>query len=214
MERVKRFWGRFKSIAIVFSFVVNFVMVVTLLVLTIPALQTAFALKTGLAEPLLDNLDAAFVGLGDSTIASTIHIDQPATIRFDLPLDQPLPIDFPLSIEQDTVVTLTAPVPLILPATFNLPGGGGSINGTVNLSLPAGTQLPIHLSMVVPVQATIPVQMRVPVDQNVPIQMDVPINIRLGESGLAPAVEQLRAVFRPLRSRLERLPDGIALGGE
>ncbi len=187
MERLKRFWKGFKDIAIVFSFVVNFVMVAALLIFSVPALK------------MLDNLDAAFVGLGDSTINTTIRIDQPAAIRFDLPLDQPLPIDFPLSIEQDTVVVLTAPVPLVLPATFNLPGGGGSINGTVNLSLPAGTQLPIHLSMVVPVQATIPVQMLVPVDQNVPIQMDVPVSIRLGEAGLDPAVERLRAVFRPLR---------------
>jgi len=194
MEGEKRFWKRFKDIAIVFSFIVNFVLVVALLIFAIPALK------------MLDNLDAAFVGLGDSTIETTIHIDQPAGIRFDLPLDQPLPIDFPLPIEQDTVVVLTAPVPLVLPATFNLPGGGGSINGTVNLSLPAGTQLPVHLSMVVPVQATIPVKMLVPVDQSVPIQMDVPVSIRLGESGLDPAVERLRAVFRPLRPQLDWLP--------
>lgn len=194
MERVKRFWKRFKDVAIVYSFIVNLVLVVALLIFAMPALK------------MLDNLDAAFVGLGDSTIETTIHIDQPAAIRFDLPLDQPLPIDFPLPIEQDTVVVLTAPVPLVLPATFKLPGGGGSINGTVNLSLPAGTRLPVHLSMVVPVQATIPVQMRVPVDQSVPIQMDVPVSIRLGESGLDPAVERLRAVFRPLRPQLDWLP--------
>lgn len=212
MERLKRFWGAFRNIAIVFSFVVNFVMVVALLVLAVPGLRAAFALKVGLVEPLLSNLDAAFVGLGDSTIRTTIPIDQPTRIRFDLPLDQQLPIDFPLSIEQDTVVTLNAPVPLTLPATFNLPGGGGSINGTVSLSLPPGTRLPIHLSMIVPVSATIPVRMTVPVDQDVPIQMDVPVSIRLGESGLDPAVEQLRAVFRPLQAQLDKLPDGIEFG--
>lgn len=194
MERVKRFWKVFKDIAVVFSFVVNFVMVVALFIFIGPALK------------MLDDLDAAFVGLGDSTITTTIHIDQPAAIRFDLPLDQPLPIDFPLSIEQETVVVLTAPVPMVLPATFNLPAGGGSIRGTVSLSLPAGTHLPIRLKMVVPVQATIPVQMVIPVDQNVPIRMDVPVSIRLGESGLGPAVEELRAVFHPLRSQLDWLP--------
>lgn len=209
---VERLWNGFKNVAIVFSFLVNFILVVALLVFTVPGIRAAFALKNGLVEPLLRNLDAAFVGLGDSTINTTIPINQPTRIRFDLPLDQQLPINFPLSIEQDTVVMLNAPVPLVLPATFNLPGGGGSIHGTVNLSLPAGTRLPIHLSMIVPVSATIPVQMLVPVDQDVPIRMDVPVSIKLGESGLDPAVEQLRAVFRPLQAQLDRLPDGIEFG--
>lgn len=35
--------------------------------------------------------------------------------------------------------------------------------------------------------------------------------IRLGEAGLDAAVEERRAVFRPLRARIESLPDGIEL---
>jgi hypothetical protein len=31
----------------------------------------------------------------------------------------------------------------------------------------------------------------------------------LGEAGLDPAVEELRAVFRPLKEQVESLPDGI-----
>jgi len=209
MERLKRFWNAFKDIAILFSFAVNFVLVVLLLGISVPALRTVFALKVGMVEPLLNDLDTAFVGLGEATIDTTIQIDESIPIQFDLLLDQSLPIDFPLSIEQDTAVVMTAPVPLNLPAQFNLPGGGGVINGSVSLSLPVGMVMPIRLSMVVPVSQTVPVRMNVPVNQTIPIQMAVPVHIELGETGLDPAVEELRAVFRPLRVQIENLPDGI-----
>ncbi len=212
MERLKRFWHAFKDIAIIFSFAVNFILVASLLVMSVPGLKAAFEIKNGLVEPLLNDLDAAFVGLGEATVDTTVQIDEPMPIRFNMPLNQPLPIDFDLTIDQDTVVVLNAPVPLNMPAQFNLPGGGGVINGSVSLALPTGMQLPVHLSMVVPVSQTIPVRMNVPVSQTIPIQMEVPVSIKLGESGLDPAVQDLRAVFRPVQDILDSLPDGIELG--
>jgi len=210
MEGLKRFWNAFRNIAITFSFIVNFVLVVLLLVISIPALRTVFALKVGLVQPLFNDLDAAFVGLGDATIDTTVQIDKSIPIQFDLPLDQPLPIDFQLSIEQNTAVVLQQSVPLNgLPARFDLPASGGIINGYVSLSLPAGLRLPVHLSMVVPVSQTIPVRMNVPVSQTIPIQMTVPVHIKLGEAGLDSAVGDLRAVFQPLKEQIESLPDGI-----
>jgi hypothetical protein len=215
MERATRFWNAFKNIAIVFSFTVNFVTVVALLVVTLPALRAVFAIKTGTVEPLLQNLDSAFVGLGEATIDTTVNIDESIGIQFELPLDQPLPIDFDLSIAQPTDVYLTESVPLNnLPATFNLPGGGGVINGTVSLSLPQGMRLPIRLDMTVPVSTTIPVRMDVPVDETIPIQMQVPVHIELGEAGLDPAVQDLRGVFLPVNELVQSLPDGIEIGSE
>lgn len=214
MERVNRFWNAFKNVAIVFSFVVNFVLVVVLLLAAIPGTRAALALKSDLVEPMLEDLDAAFVGLGESEIDTTVDIDEETPIRFDLPLDEQLDVDFPLAIDQDTTVTLIEPVPLNLSATFNLPGGGGVINGSVQLSLPAGTRLPIHLDMTVPVSSTIPVRLTVPVSQTVPIQMQVPVHIDLGEAGLDPAVQDLREVFEPMRVRVESLPDDIQFGAD
>lgn len=212
MEGLKRFWNAFKDVAILFSFVVNFVLVVSLLVISVPGLRAIFALKTGLVEPLLNDLDAAFVGLGEATIDTTVHINEPIPIQFVLPLEEPLDIDFQLPIEQNTTVVLQQAVPLTgLPAQFNLPGGGGVINGYVSLSLPAGMRLPVYLNMTVPVSQTIPVRMSVPVSQTIPIQMTVPVQITLGEAGLDPAVEELRAVFYPLKEQIESLPDGIEL---
>ena len=211
MERLKRFWDAFKDIAILFSFAVNFFLVVTLLVVSIPGLRMAFALKTGLVEPLLNDLDTAFVGLGEATIDTTVQINEPIPIQFDLPLNQPLPIDFLLPIEQDTVVVLNEPVPLFLPAQFNLPAGGGMINGSVSLALPVGLQLPVHLSMFVPVTQTIPVRMNVPVEEMIPIQMVVPVHIKLGESGLDSVVSELRGALLPVKEQVDKLPDGIEL---
>ena len=211
MEGLKRFWDAFRDIAILFSFAVNFVLVVVLLVVSIPGLRMAFALKTGLVEPLLSDLDTAFVGLGEATIDTMVQIDESIPIQFGLPLDQPLPIDFQLPIEQDTIVVLNAPVPLSMPAQFSLPGGGGAIYGAVSLSLPAGMQLPVRLSMVVPVSQTIPVRMDIPVNQMVPIQMSVPVHIKLGESGLDSVVRDLRGSIQPVKEQVDKLPDGIEL---
>jgi len=211
MDRVKRYWEAFKNVAIVFSFIVNLIFVIALLVVTVPALRTTFAIKTGLVEPMLEDLDQAFVQLGESTIETQIPIDQQVPIQFQLPLDEQLGIDFPLPIEQNTTVVLTEDVPLERPARFVLPGAGGAINGSVRLELPEGLSLPIRLNMVVPVTSTIPVRMDVPVDQQVRIRMNVPVDIPLGEAGLDPAVQELRGVFQPLSEKLDQLPDGVRL---
>jgi len=207
-QRLNRAWQAFANIAIVFSFAVNLTLILTLVLAIGPLMQ----LKNGLLEPLLLNLDRAFLGLGETTIETTVQVDQPIGIRFDLPLDQPLELDFDLAIQQETVVVLTEAVPLNnMPARFTLPGGGGAINGTVSLSLPAGMRLPIRLDMVVPVENTIPVRMDIPVDEEVPVGMDIPVSIQLGEAGLNPAVQRLRDVFTPVHELMRQLPDGFEL---
>ncbi len=202
-QRIKDFWAAFKDIAIVFSFVVNLILVLVLLIAIIPLLQ----LKSSFLEPLLNDLDQAFLGLAETQIDTVVNVDQTIPIRFTLPLSQPLPLDFDLPINQATDVILRDSVPLQVQASFVLPGGGGSINGTVSLALPAGMRLPVNLEMVVPVETTIPVVMNVPVDQMVPIQMEIPVQIPLGEAGLDPAVQELRDVFTPLNVLLDKIPD-------
>ncbi|MGC9398496.1 MAG: hypothetical protein ACP5HM_05100 [Anaerolineae bacterium] len=176
-----RFWGAFKDIAIIFSFVMNFVLLMVLLLSPGPIFQA----KSHIAEPLLADMDRAFAGLGETDIISTVHINEEPLIKFDLP------------IRQNIAVTLTEPVPLQVPATFFLPGGGGSINGTVYLKLPPGMRLPIDL------------QMTVPVSENVPITMSVPVTINLNEGGLEPAIIELRNVFSPINATLQSLPDSL-----
>jgi hypothetical protein len=176
---VRNIWEAFKNFAILFSFAVNFVLILVLLLSPGPL----FMAKSQVAEPLLVDLDSAFAALGDTRIKSMVNIADTMPVVFDLPL------------AQNTNVILTKPVPIQAPATFLWPAGGGAIHGTVQLVLPEGLALPVALNLMVPVSTTIPVV------------MNVPVEIPLAEAGMAPAIEQLRAVFKPMTNVLQSLPD-------
>lgn len=178
-SEIKKIWAAFKTFAIIFSFIVNITLVIILLLSPDPLFMT----KTEVAEPLLLDLDSAFEALGETTIQTTVQINHMLPISFDLPL------------QEETAVILNESVPLKVPATFYLPSGGGSINGVVSLELPKGQALPITLDFVVPVESSIPVE------------FSVPVEIELYNAGMGPAIDELRAVFRPLTEFVQELPD-------
>jgi hypothetical protein len=171
----------FKNFAIIFSFIVNFVLVIVLLIV---AGWILFPAKTDLVEPLLDDLQGAIDALGEATIVTTI------------PIDRRVPVSFTLPLNQATVVVLSQNVALERPATFYLPGGGGSIRGTVVLNLPQGLELPVLLNL------------DVPVDNTIPVQFDVEVSIPLKETELEQVVVKLNKVLGPIRDYLDKLPDG------
>jgi hypothetical protein len=181
-ERRRALWEAYKNIAIVFSFIVNFVLVIVLLLIVG---WLIFPTKTDVVEPMLDDLQGAVNALDSATIVRTIQIDEQVPVNFTLPL------------EQTTVVVLSQDVQLVRPATFVLPDGGGSINGTVSLSLPTGLALPVMLDLDVPVQNVIPVRF--------PVQVSIPLR----ETELSQVVVELNAVLGPLRDFLDDLPDGF-----
>lgn len=175
-------WEAFKNLAIIFSFIVNFVLVIVLLLFVGWLL---FPIKTDVVEPMLDKFQGAVNALDDATIIQTITIDQQVPVNFSLPLNQ------------GTTVVLSQDVDVVRPATFSLPGGGGSINGTVALKLPQGLQLPIILNMDVPVENFIPVQF--------PVEVSIPLR----DTELNQVVVELNSVLEPLRDFLDDLPDGF-----
>jgi hypothetical protein len=181
-NRITDFWEAFKNLAIIFSFIVNFVLVIVLLLV---AGWVLFPTKTDVVEPMLDDLQGAINALDEATITRTI------------PIDQQVPVSFTLPLEQSTVVVLSQDVQLVRPATFHLPAGGGSINGTVTLNLPKGLQLPIALDLDVPVKNFIPVKF--PVDVRIPLK----------ETELSQVVVELNRVLGPIRQLLDDLPDGF-----
>jgi hypothetical protein len=203
------FWNAFKNVAIVFSFAVNIVLLIVLLALLVPGVRTLLVLRNGLLEPLVTDLDGAFISLGQATIDTTVRIDESIPINFTLPLNQSLPIDFELPIDENTTVYLTQNVPIDAPATFTFPSTGGAISGRVRLALPAGMPLPVRLDLSVPVKQQVPVELKVPVSQEVPIQMDVPVEITLGESGLDVVVGELRQALVPARRVVDTLPSKL-----
>lgn len=172
-------WQAFKNFAIIFSFIVNIIVIIGLLLalpLLIPALN-------GVAKPLVGGLTDSFVQMGDASIERTIAVDDQIPVVFTLPL------------QENTNVLLVEPVPMSVPATFVLPAGGGTINGTVILELPSGTSLPVALDMQVPVSTTIPVQ------------LDVGVDIPLQETELATPFNTLRLLFEPLNGFMDGLPN-------
>ncbi|GIV97849.1 MAG: hypothetical protein KatS3mg057_2506 [Herpetosiphonaceae bacterium] len=163
---------------IFFSFGLNLLL---LLILAVLGLQL-FILKNGLgpAKPLVRELDSAVAGLQNATIKTTV------------PLSESLPITLKVPVKQDTTVVTIAPVPLNdLPARIVFPGGGGQLNASVNLELPAGMVLPVHL------------EMTIPLTDSVPVRLSVPVNIPLRETELGPPFEQLGNVVKPLKELVD-----------
>jgi hypothetical protein len=175
-------WEAFKNIAIVFSFTVNFVLIIVVLLLVGWLL---FPAKTDVVEPLLDNLQGAVNALDNATIMRTI------------PIDEQVPVNFTLPLKQATTVVLSQDVRLVRPATFVFPNGGGAIHGTVTLDLPTGLALPILLDM------------NVPVENEIPVQFDVEVTIPLKETELNVVVVELNNILQPVRKLFDDLPDGF-----
>ncbi len=178
MHPMRVWWNAFKTVAIFFSFTLNLVLVIVVLLL----LMQIFQIKNGILEPLIDGLHRNFVGLDEAVIERTINVDDQIPVQFDLPLDQ------------STDVVLTADVPIAANASFTLPGGGGIINGRVDLVLPAGLVLPIKLEMTVPVDTTIPIHL--------PVDVEIPLN----ETQLHGPFDNLRELLEVYVCLLDNLP--------
>jgi hypothetical protein len=172
-------WNAFRNIAIAISFIINFVLIVTLLIVV----TLLFGIKGGILQPLVNGLYGSFVGLDQSTILTTIHVSDTVPVKLNIPL------------QTNTTVILTSDVPIRANASFNLPGGGGTINGMVNIVLPTGLKLPVSLDLLVPV------------NDKLPVVLNVPVNIRVQDTQLHDAISQLQSVLRPYVRLLGNLPD-------
>lgn len=171
-------WQAFKNFALIFSFLLNvlfFIALVLVLVNVIPVVN-------GIAEPIVSGLNQSFVEIGAAHIVRTVEVEDT------------IPVEFDLTVDTETVALLTEPVPMTIPTTFVLPGGGGFINGSVTIELPAGTGLPVKFNTTVPVRESVPVKLAVSVD------------IPLEETELAEPFADLQALFAPLDEFLTKLP--------
>ncbi|NLX09448.1 MAG: hypothetical protein GXY36_07305 [Chloroflexi bacterium] len=180
MQRFRVWWNSFKTVAILLSFILNLVLIIVVLLL----LMQIFQIKNGILEPLIDGLHSSFVGLDEATIIRTIQVEDEIPVVFDLPLNQ------------RTNVVLVEDVRLDANATFTLPGGGGMINGRVDIVLPRDLVLPVQLNMIVPVDTQIPV--------NLAVDVEIPLN----ETELHAPFVNLRDLLEPYVRILDHLPDG------
>jgi hypothetical protein len=203
MQRIREYWNAFKNIAIILSFIANFVLIVVLLVV----MQNLFIIKNDVAEPLVDGLHENFVGLNEAEIVADVTVDDEIPISFTLPVEDTIPVQFTLPVQQDrTEVVLVEDVAIgNMPAQFTT-GPGSTLVGSVSITLPAGTRLPVALDMLVEVDHQLPVALKVDVEQKVPVQLNVPVNIQLRDTQLTEPFSNLRLLFEPFVQALDNLP--------
>lgn len=185
---IMRFIGRmvlafFKIIwnfMVIFSFIVNVILVAVLLVLGV----FIFELKNNIAQPLIGGLHSTAVGLHDATIDWTI------------PVRDNIPVDLDIQLNTITTVVLVAPVPLQVNARIDLPGiNAYNVSAVVNLELPVGLELPVQLDVPVPVR------------ERLDVSLDVRAVIPLSQTQLADPIDNLGLLFEPLAIALHNLPN-------
>jgi hypothetical protein len=198
--RALRFIGKwFWRFMIVFSFIVNVVLVGVIIVL----LLTIFDIKRNIAQPLLEGLHSSFVGLNDSTIDWTI----PVRTSLDV-TDKMIQVNDSITLDTDTIVKLTQDVSLVVNANITLPGVGNLNNAQVSLALPKDLELPVHLNLDVPVLIDVPVNL-----YDIPVDLDVRAVIPLSQTQLHDPVDNLRLLFEPIVRALGNLPDDYSEAG-
>lgn len=170
-------WQAFKSFAIIFSFTVNFILLIVLLLIA----PLILPIVSEIVIPIVSGLTVSFEEMGDASIVRTVPVNDNLGIEFNLPLNQ------------QTVVVLSEDVPLNVPATVSI-GAGSVIYGTVDLTLPKGLELPVQLTL------------DVPVSQTIPVELDVSVEIPLNETELGTPFSRLKAIFKPLDELLKSLP--------
>lgn len=179
----KWFW-RFM---IIFSFIVNLVLIIILLL----AGLFIFQIKAQIADPLIGGLHSTAVGLDEATIDWVIPVRDTIPVKLDIPL------------QTNTTVVLTDPVPLTVSALIDLPGlNASNVPATVQLTLPEGLALPVALDLVVPV------------DEPLDIALDVRAVIPLRRTQLHDPFEQLALLFEPLSIGLHNLPNNFNEAGD
>ncbi len=186
-----RFGPAFWTLGALFSFALNIVLIVTVLLL----LQHVFTLKALVQDQLLGGLAENFRKMDEAVIRTEVVVNDTIPVQFELP------VQFDLPVETETVVVLTRDTS-IRGARVDLRTGGLLIqNAPADIVLPAGTELPVRLSIVVPVNTI------VPVDTRIPVTLRVPVAIPLRETELHEPFVGLQRVLEPYQRLLEGLPD-------
>jgi hypothetical protein len=169
-----RFFWRFM---VIFSFIVNLVLVVVILALVL----MIFDIKNNIATPLVAGLHSSFVGLDNATIDWTIPVREDVPVKLNIPIDT------------NTVVVLTEDVPLTVDASIS--GDVVVRYARVTLTLPKDLELPVKLDLAVNV------------DDTLPVELDVRAVIPLQDTQLHDVADSLRLLLEPMAVGLYNLPD-------
>ena len=190
---------------VIFSFIVNLVLIIVLLVLGL----MIFEIKNNVADPLVQGLHRTAVGLDKATIDWTIPVRDELFIDLQVPINQ----DSILStvteyngeavepIAGETLVTLTRDVPIVINNALIQSPDLTLRNAQVNITLPAGTSLPVSLDLEVGLQT------------DIPVALDVRAVIPIAETQLTDPIQTLQLLFEPLAVGLHNLPSDFNEAG-
>ncbi len=190
---------------VIFSFIVNLVLIIVLLVLGI----LIFEIKNNVADPLVQGLHRTAVGLDKATIDWTIPVRDSLSIDLDVPINSQT-IQSTVSeyngqpvapIAGETLVTLTRDVPLVINNAFIQSPDLTLRNAQVNITLPAGTSLPVSLDLELGLQT------------DIPVALDVRAVIPIQETQLTDPINTLKLLFEPLAIGLHNLPSDFNEAG-
>ncbi len=179
----------FWTIASIFSFVVNLVLIIALLVVWMNAKKLIESIggAMNMGNFLLGGLYTNFEKMDRAHITTTI------------PVQTTIPVKFDLQIIQQTNVVLSQDVTINNALVTVNTGGLNITRALTTIVLPSGTTLPIVLNLTVPVDTT------------VPITLNVPVDIPLGNTQLHEPFTGLQEVVRPLYCVVE--PNALNLSG-
>ena len=175
----------FWKFATVFSFVVNLVLIIVLLLVV----GLVFEIKQAIAKPLIGGLHTSFVDMDQAHITTSILVSDTLLVQ------DTIPVVFNLPLKQNTTVTLVQDTP-VQNATIYL----NNQPVPLDLVLRQGTELGISLDLTVPVSQTVPVVL------NVPVMMNVPVDIPLDETELHSPFTRLAGLVGPYDELLDKLP--------
>ena len=172
--------------AILISLVVNFILVITLLIVA----QQLFVMKSVADQRMLEGLLYNFM------LLDRAHIRTEILVSDSIQVSDTIPVVFDLPLQQGTEVILNQDTP-IKNATIYL----NNQPVPLDLTLRAGTPLYINLDLTVPVSQTVPVVL------DVPINLKVPVDIPLEDTELHQPFIGLQDVISPYYWALHNLPE-------
>jgi len=177
----------FMRFAIYFSFAINAILVLVIVLLVV----FIFQIRNLIGIPLIGGLHNSFILMDQATIKADVPVDDMIIV------DDVVPVNFDLPLQTATIVELAEDAP-IDGATIYLNGQPVPLS----LVLRKGTKLNMNLNLMVPVRQQLPIHL------NVPVKIMVGVNIPLKDTELHQPFADLAGIVGPYDDLLQQTPTG------
>ncbi|MFQ5577212.1 MAG: hypothetical protein ACE5G8_09530 [Anaerolineae bacterium] len=124
--------------------------------------------------------------LKESTIRVTVPVQEAVPIKTNVPFNQTItvPINESIPFEHQIETQLLIEMPEF------------GVNVPIDVTVPIKTKVPVVLT------ASAPVSVTIPVETTVPLNLEIPVALKIGDTGLAPYIDRLRAALISINESL------------